>query len=89
MKRNSGFSLVEVMIVLAIVVLLAIIAVPSFARVRHDAENARAVKELQSLYTAIIIFETQNNRQPRSWDELAPYISVEGLKERYELNTEV
>ncbi len=88
-QRRDGFSLVEIMIVVGIVALLSVIAVPAGARALRNAEDARAEKELQSIYTAIVTFQANNNfRFPISWDELNDYISIANMEERYELNTE-
>ena len=81
---TRGFTLVEVMLVTAIIALLAAIALPSIARARQTAEDAKAQKELQSIYTAVVMFQAMNNRYPTSWVELRPYITVDESK--YELN---
>lgn len=86
-KTNKGFSLVEIMIVLGIVALLSVLAVPNIARARHDAENAKTTKGLQSIYAAIVTFQANNNfRLPISWDELGDYISISNVEQKYELN---
>ena len=72
------------MLVVAILALLAMIAIPSLARARQNAEDAKTQKELQSIYTAIVMFQTQNNRYPTSLVELRPYITIDETK--YELN---
>ncbi|MDQ6912598.1 MAG: prepilin-type N-terminal cleavage/methylation domain-containing protein, partial [Verrucomicrobiota bacterium] len=46
MRRNAGFTLVEIMIVVAIIALLALIALPSFLRARQQAQNAKFVNAL-------------------------------------------
>ena len=70
--------------VVALLALLAMIAIPSVARARQNAEDAKTQKELQSIYTAAVTFQVQNNRYPTSWTELRPYITVDESK--YELN---
>ena len=81
---RRGFTLVEVMMVVAIIALLAMIAIPSVARARQNAEEAKTQKELQSIYTAMVMFQVQNNRNPVSLAELRPYITIDETK--YELN---
>ena len=70
--------------VTAIMMFLALIAIPNLARARQNAEDAKTQKELQSIYTAIVVFHTQNGYEPSSWAELRPYITIDETK--YELN---
>jgi prepilin-type N-terminal cleavage/methylation domain-containing protein len=51
MKR-SGFSLIELMVVIAIMAFLAMIAVPNFNRFLAKAKRAEAYMNLSSLYAA-------------------------------------
>jgi type IV pilus assembly protein PilA len=46
-KRREGFTLVEIMIVVAIIGLLIAIAVPAFFQYRRDSENALFVNALR------------------------------------------
>lgn len=50
MKR--GFTLVEIMIVVAIIALLAAIAIPNLLRARHNANEAAAISALKTISTA-------------------------------------
>jgi prepilin-type N-terminal cleavage/methylation domain-containing protein len=54
MKRlgRKGFTLVEIMIVVAIIALLAAIAIPNLLRARHNANEAAAIASLRTLSTA-------------------------------------
>lgn len=49
---KRGFTLVEIMIVVAIIALLAAIAIPNLLRARHNANEAAAVASLRTLSTA-------------------------------------
>ena len=77
--------MVELMIVMAVVVLLAAIAAPNVSRARQTAEDAKTEKELQSIYTAIVMYQVNNGFQfPMSWADLVGYITVDESK--YEIN---
>jgi len=55
-RRVSGFGLIELMVVLAIVGLLATIAIPSFTRYKCKARAAEAVATLRGVYSANIAY---------------------------------
>jgi type IV pilus assembly protein PilA len=50
--KHNGFSLIELMVVIAIMALLAMIAVPNFNRFLAKAKRAEAYMNLSSLYAA-------------------------------------
>ena len=58
MKRNKGFSLLELLIVVAIILIIATIAIPSLLRSRQTAHEAAAVATLKTLSTAEISYTT-------------------------------
>ena len=49
---RRGFTLVEIMIVVAIIALLAAIAIPNLLRARHNANEAAAISALKTISTA-------------------------------------
>ena len=50
--RQKGFTLIELMIVIAIIGILAAIAIPQFVSYRQKGYNTQAKAELKSFYTA-------------------------------------
>jgi len=61
-KRRGGFTLVEIMIVVAIIALLAAIAVPGFLRARKRSQATRILNDLRMIDSAIDQYAIETNR---------------------------
>lgn len=56
MKNQKGFSLIELLLVVAVILIISAIAVPSFLRSRMRANEASAVASLRSIDTAAVTY---------------------------------
>jgi prepilin-type N-terminal cleavage/methylation domain-containing protein len=68
MKRNlrsqrTGFTLVEIMIVVAIIALLAAIAVPGFLRARKRSQASRIINDLRLIDSAVDQYAIETNKK--------------------------
>src|SRR5205809_927750 len=61
-KRRKGFTLVEIMIVVAIIALLAAIAVPGFLRARKRSQASRILNDLRMIDAAVDQYAIETNR---------------------------
>ena len=61
-QRRGGFTLVEIMIVVAIIALLAAIAVPGFLRARKRSQASRVVNDLRLIDSAVDQYAIENNK---------------------------
>lgn len=60
----AGFTLVEIMIVVAIIALLAAIAVPNFLRARKRSQATRILEDLRILDSALDQYAIDTGRTP-------------------------
>jgi prepilin-type N-terminal cleavage/methylation domain-containing protein len=58
--KNDGFSLLELLIVVAIILIIATIAIPSLLRSRQSAQETSAVAQLRTINTAEVTYIGSN-----------------------------
>jgi len=61
-RKNHAFTLVEIMIVVAIISLLAAIAVPNFMRARKRSQAVRCLEDLRILDNAVDEYAIETNK---------------------------
>lgn len=79
MKLNRrGFTLVEIMIVVAIIALLATIAIPSFMKSRNTARQSSCINNLRLMQHAKEQWATTNGKMdtdtPNLTSDIVPYL---------------
>jgi type IV pilus assembly protein PilA len=58
---SKGFSLIELVIVVAIILIVAAIAIPNFLRAKMQAHESAAAQNLRTITTAEVIYSTTYN----------------------------
>ena len=81
-ERERGFTLVEMMIVVAIIAILVAILVPNFMRARAQAQTAACEANLKEIATILELYQTDHQTYPAGNNtvvdttnaDLAPYL---------------
>ena len=77
MLGKRGFTLVEIMIVVAIIGLLAAIAIPNFVQARLNAQTNACIANLKQIEGAMVLYELDGNSRATATSDLVPtYIKV-------------
>ena len=72
-RRNSrGFSLIELLIVVAIILILAAIAAPKLNQNRMLTQETAAIQQIRTIHTAVTQYYAQFGRFPTTLTELGP-----------------
>jgi type IV pilus assembly protein PilA len=68
--KQKGFSLIELLIVVAIILIIAAIAIPNLLRSKMAANEASAVGSLRSINTASVAYSTTYGQYPTNLSNL-------------------
>ena len=79
-RKKDGFTLVELIVVVAIIGILAAIAVPSFQASGNKAKQKEASMALGSYIKAAQAFATEYGRTPRNAREISEFAKVAGCR---------
>jgi len=77
MRKKQGFTLVEIMIVVAIIGLLAAIGIPSFQKARANSIEKAKANNIRIVESAIQQWAMENGKTDGAtidWDDAADYI---------------
>jgi prepilin-type N-terminal cleavage/methylation domain-containing protein len=78
--REAGFTLLEIMIVVAIIGLLAAIAIPNFVKARTTSQTDACYNNLRQIDGAAQTYALENNKQPTSvylLTDIKPYLHLD------------
>jgi prepilin-type N-terminal cleavage/methylation domain-containing protein len=79
---NKGFTLVEIMIVVAIIAMLAAIAIPNFVRARDNSQQKACINNLRQIDGAAQTWALEAKKQSTDTYTLSilkPYIKLDSL----------
>ena len=77
--KRAGFTLVEIMIVVAIIALLAAIAVPNFLRSRKRSQATQVLEDLRIIDSAVDQYAIETNKPGGAtvaWADVQKYIKT-------------
>ncbi|ADL13276.1 competence type IV pilus major pilin ComGC [Acetohalobium arabaticum] len=87
-SEEDGFTLIELMIVIAVLGVLAGIAIPRFSGVTDKADIASAESDLRNLQTAAEMYIAEHSTTPNSITSLSGYIDDAESDDYYNNNYE-
>lgn len=80
MKKTyqKGFTLIEMLVVIAIIGILATILTPTLTRARERAKRAKCMSNLKQIGYLIAMYETDKEKYPADINELITEMEKEG-----------
>ena len=89
MRKTHGFTLIELMIVVAIIAIIAAIAIPNLMRSKLQSNEAAAISNLNAIAAAQVTYNGANDAYTGSFDDLTgatpPFLDGDwsGVKQGY------
>jgi prepilin-type N-terminal cleavage/methylation domain-containing protein len=71
-RRRRGFSLIELLIVIAIILIIITIALPKFSSAQRYAKETSALGAIRTIHTAQVQYYSQYGKYAASLTELGP-----------------
>jgi len=71
-KKNSGFTLIEIIVVIGIMAVLTIIIYASFSGAKTQSRDQKRVTDINSIQLALETYFTQYHSYPPTLDSLTP-----------------
>lgn len=71
-SRKRGFSLIELLIVIAIILIIVTVALPKLNNATRYAHETAAIKAIQTIHTMQVQYNSQYGRYAASLTELGP-----------------
>ena len=72
-KKIEGFSLIELVVVVAVLAILTAIAIPSFTNIARKARQVAAASNVDAILKSASIFKIEEGYFPTSWNEILMY----------------
>ena len=67
-KRNQGFTIVELLIVIVVIGILALLVITTYSGIQQKARNTKRQADIKSIQTHVEAFFTQNSYYPSRTD---------------------
>jgi type II secretion system protein G len=77
--NQRGFTLVELMIVVAIIGILTAIAFPLYANIQARARTAKAQADIRTLASAAVVYSAHTGALPTALTDLQAAVTVNGV----------
>lgn len=78
MKGQRGFTLLEMMVVVAIIAILAAILLPNFTRARAQAMTAACMGNIKTIATALELYYSDNQAYPAASNKAVQDLGLTG-----------
>ena len=85
MRAKSGFTLVEILIVVVILGILAAIVIPQFTDASTEAKTSSLCSDLQTVRSQLELYKIQHNdaipapeADGASWNRMTQYTDIDG-----------